>query len=46
MMIVILYLSRVQALTKRPAGEELRGGLIAASAPHREWRCSAELCSL
>jgi len=26
--------------------EELRGGLIAAAAPHREWRGSAELCSV
>ena len=26
--------------------EELRGGLMAAAAPHRERRGSAELCSL
>jgi len=26
--------------------EEPRGGLMAAAAPHREWRGSAELCSV
>ena len=26
--------------------EELRGGLMAAAAPHREWRGSTELCSV
>jgi len=26
--------------------EELRGGLMVATAPHREWRGSAELCSV
>ena len=25
----------------RPRAEELRGGLMAAAAPHREWRGSA-----
>jgi len=29
-----------------PRTEELRGGLMAATAPHREWRGSAELRSL
>lgn len=27
-------------------GEEQRGGLMAAADPHREWRSSAELCSV
>ena len=26
--------------------QRLRGGLMAAAAPHREWRGSAELCSV
>jgi len=30
----------------QPRAEELRGGLMAAAAPHRERRGSAELCSL
>ena len=30
----------------QPRAEELRGGLMAAAAPHREQRGSAELCSL
>jgi len=30
----------------QPRAEELRGGLMEAAAPHREWRGSAELCSL
>jgi len=30
----------------QPRAEELRGGLMAAAAPHREWRGSAELCSV
>ena len=30
----------------QPGAEELRGGLMAAAAPHREWRGSAELCSV
>ena len=30
----------------QPRAEELRGGLMAAGAPHREQRGSAELCSL
>jgi len=30
----------------QPRAEELRGGVMAAAAPHREWRGSAELCSL
>ena len=29
-----------------PEQIRLRGGLMAAAAPHREWRGSAELCSL
>jgi len=29
-----------------PRAEELRGGLMASAAPHREQRGSAELCSL
>ena len=29
-----------------PRAEELRGGLMAAAAPHREPRGSAELCSV
>ena len=29
-----------------PRAEELRGGLMAAAAPHRKQRGSAELCSL
>jgi len=29
-----------------PRTEELRGGLMAAAAPHRERRGSAELCSV
>jgi len=29
-----------------PRAEELRGGLTAAAAPHREPRGSAELCSV
>jgi len=30
----------------QPRAEELRGGLMAAVAPHRERRGSAELCSV
>ena len=30
----------------QPRAEELRGGLMAPAAPHREWRGSAELCCL
>jgi len=30
----------------QPRAEELRGGLMAAPAPHKEQRGSAELCSL
>jgi len=30
----------------QPRAEELRGGLIATAAPHRERRGSTELCSL
>ena len=30
----------------QPRAEELRGGLMAAAAPHREQRGSAELCSV
>jgi len=30
----------------QPRAEELRGGLMAAAAPHRERRGSAELCSV
>ena len=30
----------------QPGAEELRGGLMAAAAPHRERRGSAELCSV
>ena len=30
----------------QPRAEELRGGLMAAAAPHRVRRGSAELCSL
>ena len=30
----------------QPRAEELRGGLIVAAAPHREWRGSTELCNL
>jgi len=30
----------------QPRAEELRGGLIVAAAPHREWRGSIELCCL
>ena len=30
----------------QPRAEELRGGVMAAAAPHREWRGSAELCSV
>ena len=30
----------------QPKAEELRGGLMAAAAPHREQRGSAELCSV
>ena len=30
----------------QPRAEELRGGLMADGAPHREQRGSAELCSL
>jgi len=26
--------------------QRLRGGIVAAAAPHREWRGSAKLCSL
>jgi len=29
-----------------PEQGRLRGGLMAAAAPHREWRGSAELCSV
>jgi len=29
-----------------PEQGRLRGGLMAAAAPHREWRGSTELCSL
>jgi len=29
-----------------PEQGRLRGGLMAAAVPHREWRGSAELCSL
>jgi len=29
-----------------PEQSRLRGGLMAAAAPHGEWRSSAELCSL
>jgi len=30
----------------QPRAEELRGGLMAAAAPHRERRGSVELCSV
>ena len=30
----------------QPRAEELKGGLMAAAAPHREPRGSAELCSV
>ena len=30
----------------QPRAEELRGGLMVAAAPHREWRGSAKLCSV
>jgi len=30
----------------QPRAEELRGGLMEAAASEREWRGSAELCSL
>ena len=30
----------------QPRAEELRGGLMAAAAPYREWRGSAKLCCL
>jgi len=30
----------------QPRAEELRGGLMEAAAPHREWRGSAEFCYL
>ena len=29
-----------------PVQSRLRGGLMVATAPHKEWRDSAELCSL
>ena len=34
------------AVFAQPRAEELRGGLMAAAAPHRERRGSAELCSV
>jgi len=30
----------------QPRAGELRGALMAAVAPHKEWRGSAEICSL
>jgi len=30
----------------QPGAEEMRGGLMVAAAAHREWRGSAELCSV
>jgi len=36
----------MKASLAQPRAEELRGGLMAAAAPHREGRGSTVLCSL
>jgi len=40
------YEKRLRPWFAQPTAEEVRGGLMAAAALHREWRGSAELCSL
>jgi len=37
---------RLRPLGVLSRAEKLRGGLMAAAAPHREWKGSAELCSV
>ena len=41
-----VYEEQLRPLISQSRAEELRGGLMAAAAPHREQRGSAELCSL
>jgi len=41
-----IYEERLRPVFAQHRAEELRGGLMAAAAPHKERRGSAELCSV